>query len=221
MSTRRPTPAVYRRRRLAVLLVLLLVIGGAVTLALWRPWETPEATAAPSPRPSTPDAATSGPTPTTTADATPEPTPEVTPEASPSPSATSIPVCTSGDVVVTAVTDQASYGAGEKPRLSIELENVGDLACAMNVGTAAQSFTISSGTDVWWRSTDCQTEPSDLIVQLEPGKKVTSAEPLVWDRTRSSVTSCDDDRPAALAGYYNLLVTVGGIDSEERQFRLR
>lgn len=204
-----------------MLLVLLLVIGGAVTLALWRPWETPEATAAPSPRPSTPDAATSGPTPTTTADATPEPTPEVTPEASPSPSATSIPVCTSGDVVVTAVTDQASYGAGEKPRLSIELENVGDLACAMNVGTAAQSFTISSGTDVWWRSTDCQTEPSDLIVQLEPGKKVTSAEPLVWDRTRSSVTSCDDDRPAALAGYYNLLVTVGGIDSEERQFRLR
>ncbi len=204
-----------------MLLVLLLVIGGAVTLALWRPWETPEATAAPSPRPSTPDAAASGPTPTTTADATPEPTPEVTPEASPSPSATSIPVCTSGDVVVTAVTDQASYGAGEKPRLSIELENVGDLACAMNVGTAAQSFTIFSGTDVWWRSTDCQTEPSDQIVQLEPGKKVTSAEPLVWDRTRSSVTSCDDDRPAALAGYYNLLVTVGGIDSEERQFRLR
>lgn len=204
-----------------MLLVLLLVIGGAVTLALWRPWEASEATAAPSPRPSTPDAAASGPTPTTTGDATPEPTPEVTPDASPSPSATSIPVCTSGDVVVTAVTDQASYGAGEKPRLSIELENGGDIACAMNVGTAAQSFTISSGTDVWWRSTDCQTEPSDQIVQLEPGKKVTSVEPLVWDRTRSSVSSCDDDRPAALAGYYNLVVTVGGIDSEERQFRLR
>lgn len=208
-----------------MLLVLLLVIGGAVTLAVWRPWEVPEATAAPSPRPSTPDAAASGPTPTptdeATPEATPEVTPEVTPEASPSPSATSIPVCTSGDVVVAAVTDQASYGSGEKPRLSIELENVGDNACAMNVGTAAQSFTISSGTDVWWRSTDCQTEPSDQIVQLQPGKKVTSAEPLVWDRTRSSVTSCDDDRPAALAGYYNLVVTVGGIDSEERQFRLR
>jgi len=124
-------------------------------------------------------------------------------------------------VTVTAVTDRDSYGGDQDPQLTIRLENEGDTACAMNVGTAAQAFTISSGTDVWWRSTDCQSEPSDQIVQLEPGQSVSSVEPLVWDRTRSSVSTCDGDRPRALAGYYNLVVTVGGIDSEERQFRLR
>ncbi|WP_284528681.1 hypothetical protein [Microbacterium sp. T2.11-28] len=222
MSTRpvrRHSPAVYRRRRLAVLLLVVLVIGAAVALALWRPWEG-SAAAAPSPSSSgtaaSPDASPSA---SAGAPATPSGTPSAA--ASPSPSASTMPVCSSGDVTVSAVTDRDSYSAGAEPQLSIRMENGGDTACAINVGTAAQSFTISSGTDVWWRSTDCQTEPSDQIVQLDPGQTVSSVEPLVWDRTRSSVSTCDDDRPRALAGYYNLVVSVGGIDSEPTQFRLR
>lgn len=206
-----------------MLLLVLLVVGAGVTLALWRPWEGGAAAA---PQPTSPGP--SG-TPTTASpDASPSasssaPAPSESPSgaASPSASATTMPVCSSGDVTVSAVTDRDSYGAGEEPRLSIRMENSGDTACAINVGTSAQSFTISSGTDVWWRSTDCQTEPSDQVVQLDPGQTVSSVEPLVWDRTRSSVSTCEDDRPRALAGYYNLVVSVGGIDSEETQFRLR
>lgn len=226
---KRHSPAVYRRRRI-VLVVVLLVIAGLVWLLIAQPWRgaAVEQTAA-SP---TPSRSTAGELPVpgaTTPTDTPAPTPTATAEtdaddATPSPTPTGTPVarpCVARDLSVEPVTDQDAYDPGQNPQLSITLTNNGAADCTLNVGTSAQSFTIMSGSDVWWRSTDCQTEPSDQIVQLEPGKTVTSAEPLVWDRTRSSVTSCDDDRPAALAGYYNLVVTVGGIDSEERQFRLR
>ena len=207
-----------------MLLLVLLVVGTTVALVIWRPWEG-NTSAEPSPTSPSPSgtAATSSPDPSSGASPSPSATPAQTPTAaaSPSASASTMPVCSSGDVTVSAVTDQGSYGGGEEPRLSIRMENEGDTACAINVGTSAQAFTISSGTDVWWRSTDCQTEPSDQIVQLDPGQTVSSVEPLVWDRTRSSVSTCDDERPRALAGYYNLVVSVGGIDSEETQFRLR
>jgi len=119
------------------------------------------------------------------------------------------------------VTDRDAYASDEKPQLSIVLSNEGEDACAMDVGTASQVFTISSGTDVWWRSTDCQSDSNEQIVQLEPGQTVSSVAPLVWDRTRSSTDTCKGDRAPARSGYYNLVVSVGGIESEERQFRLR
>lgn len=219
----------YRRRRLTVLLVLLLIIAG-VALAVWQPWRASGGTGAtPGATPAAPPTS-AGATPageaTPSAEESPEatasedPEPEKTDAASPDPSAT-LAVCTSRDVIVTAVTDRQSYGAAEKPELSIRLVNEGDVECVMNVGTAAQSFVVASGSDTWWRSTDCQTASSDQLVTLEPGREVTSVQPLVWDRTRSGADTCDKDRPKAGSGYYNLTVTVGGIESEPRQFQLR
>ncbi len=86
------------------------------------------------------------------------------------------------------------------------------------MGTSAQTFTIMSGSDVWWRSTDCQTEPSDMVVLLSAGQTVSSATPLTWDRTRSSVGSCDDTgRQVAPGGgaSYHLSVEIGGIASTQ------
>ena len=89
----------------------------------------------------------------------------------------------------------------------------------MNVGTATQVFTITSGSDTWWRSTDCQSEPSDMVVLLAAGQTVSSATPLVWDRTRSAVGTCaaDANRPKAPGGgaSYHLAVEIGGIPSAQ------
>ncbi|MNY65604.1 hypothetical protein D3C86_2028970 [compost metagenome] len=94
----------------------------------------------------------------------------------------------------------------------------------MNVGTSAQSFTVTSGDDIWWRSTDCQSEPSDMIVLIGAGQTVSSAAPLTWDRTRSAVGTCaDGNRPMAPGGgaSYHLSVEIGGIASTEpKQFLL-
>ena len=77
---------------------------------------------------------------------------------------------------------------------------------------------ITSGSDTWWRSTDCQSEPSDMVVLLTAGQTVSSASPLTWDRTRSAVGTCDDEtRPRAPGGgaSYHLAVEIGGVAATE------
>jgi hypothetical protein len=74
-------------------------------------------------------------------------------------------------------------------------------------------FTVSSGDDVWWRSTDCQQNPSSMIATLAAGATVTSKVPVVWDRTRSSVDTCaQEKRPRAPGGgsSYHVSVEIGG-----------
>ncbi|WP_209305593.1 hypothetical protein [Microbacterium sp. dk485] len=211
---RRHSPAVYRRRRLVLLLVVLLVVGGLVWLFVAQPWRSAaQPIATPSPSPSTSQTPTTSPTPSEAPTETPPaegeeevPNPELTPTAD---------ACLPGDLTIEALTDQQAYAAGQNPQLSIRLVNRSDTDCTLNVGTSAQSFTVSSGSDVWWRSTDCQTEPSDMIVLLTAGQETTSSAPLTWDRTRSSVDTCDGDRPSAPGGgaTYHLSVSIGGIAS--------
>ena len=86
--------------------------------------------------------------------------------------------------------------------------------CTLNVGTTTQVFAVTSGDDVWWRSTDCQSEPSDMIATLAAGQTVSSVTPVVWDRTRSSVSTCGTaNRPVAPGGgaSYHVTVEIGGV----------
>ena len=214
MSTppRKHSPSVYRRRRLVVLLGLLLVIA-VVWLLIAQPWR---GSAEPAARPAV---TTATPSPTPTVSVTPTPTPTPTPSGTPT-----IGPCDANVMTVESVTDSEVYASGVNPQLSIRLTNTGAVPCVINVGTSSQKFTISSGNDVWWRSTDCQTEPSDMIVTLTPGQVVESTAPLTWDRTRSNVSSCDaGDRERAPGGgaSYHLGVEIGGIASESsKQFQL-
>ena len=145
-----------------------------------------------------------------------------TPEAEASGTAPAIAACSTADITVLAVTDKDAYAAGEQPQLSITLSNNAATPCLINVGTATQSFVITSGSDTWWRSTDCQSESSDQVVQLAAGQTVSSVTPVVWDRTRSSVDSCGSSRPQAPAGYFHLQVSIGGIEAADtRMFELR
>jgi cytoskeletal protein RodZ len=224
---KRQSPSVYRRRRIVLLLAIVAVIA-LVWLLIAQPWRGAAADHA-APKPSaTKAAATDLPVPeSTTPAATPSatPTPEVTTDAAPETSATPDPSatptakpCVARDITVEALTDQDTYAAGQNPQLSIRLTNNGSADCTLNVGTSGQSFTIVSGSDVWWRSTDCQTEPSDMVVLLAAGQSVSSAAPLTWDRTRSAVGTCSDtNRQNAPGGgaSYHLSVEIGGIPSTQ------
>lgn len=226
-ARRRHSPAVYRRRRI-VLLLALLAIAATVWLLIAQPWtgtasepadagEEPKgqntASELPVPAEQKPTPKPSG---TGTVEGavpegqTPAPTPDPTPAAEP---------CVARDIEVKPVTSSDAYTGDEKPQFSITLTNNGP-DCTMNVGTSAQSFTVSSGSDTWWRSTDCQSEPSDMIVMIAAGQTVSSAAPLEWDRTRSAVGTCaDDTRPRAPGGgsSYHLAVEIGGISSTQSQ----
>lgn len=218
MSTRerprRPSKAVYRRRRLVVLLGFLAIVA-VIALVIFRPGsssgqeEEPAASGTPSASASTPASPTEAP-----------------PGVTPSPSASAQegdPECTAETVTVEAHTDKSTYQAGESPKLSLSLTNTGDVACTIDVGTSQQVFTVTSGQDTYWTSTDCQVEPTNAIMLLEPQKTITSNPAITWDRTRSAADTCDDERPGVPAGgaSYHLSTSVAGIvAAESAQFLL-
>ncbi|MGW9157123.1 hypothetical protein [Microbacterium sp. NPDC055665] len=202
----RRSAAVYRRRRLVVVIGLILfvaAIGVGIWLLIAKPWA----------------AADASPKPTSSSSETPTTTPTDSESPSPSPSAEQTPAivaCEAKDVEVTAVTDAETYPAGVLPKLSISLTNKGTKDCTLDVGSTTQVFTISSGADVWWRSTDCQENPSSMIATLTAGTTVTSKDPVTWDRTRSSVETCDqENRQRAPGGgaSYHVEVSIGGFTS--------
>ena len=196
-------PSVYWRRRLLLLAVLLAVVI-VVVLIIVRPGSSGTKTP------------TGGQT-------------SVLP-GSPSPSVTagtggSAAACDPSVITLTAVTDATSYAAGVQPQLSMTIANTGASACTVDVGTDAQVYTITSGSDQIWSSTDCQTNKAALKQVLEPGiAKALSTTPFAWDRTRSSTTTCTGTRPAVTGGgaSYHLNVKLGSIASKSsKQFLLQ
>jgi len=183
-------PSVYWRRRLLLLLVLVAVIV-VVVLIVVRPGSgtpSPHATGGSnSASPPASNAATSG---------------------------SSATACDPSVITLTPITDSASYAAGVQPQLSMSITNSGASACTFDVGTDAQIYLITSGSDQIWSSKDCQTGQTANKQVLQPGK-VLSTTPFAWDRTRSSTTTCTGNRPQVTAGgaSYHLTVQVGGAKS--------
>ena len=194
-----------------VLLGLLAVIV-AIVLVIVRPGSS---------QGGEPDAAGAA-TPSATASASDDPTSP--PTAIPTePTAVDGDRCKERDIVVEPVTDKTVYEGGEQPQLSVTITNTGKNVCVLNAGTNAQVFTITSGEEVYWLSTDCQAETIDAEVSLTPGTPISSSVPIVWDRTRSSTETCDTPRESVPAGgaSYHLSVSVDGFaSSATKQFQL-
>ncbi len=191
--------SVYIKRRLWVLAGLIAVIA-IIVLLIWRPGSSGAEEAASTP---TPTAAA-------TQKAEEEPAEE---EASDAPVE-----CTKDNVTVTAKTDKQTYASGELPKLTLSITNNGDVPCTIDVGTSQQVFTITSGDDTYWTSTDCQTEPTNADTTIKPGKTLTSDPAVEWDRTRSNPDTCDAEKRDAVPGdgaSYHLKTSVAGIESEK------
>ena len=61
----------------------------------------------------------------------------------------------------------------------------------LNVGTAAQVFTVTSGTEIYWKSTDCQVDAVYAQVSSEPNTPATRARrpgSLQVERTRAAAS---------------------------------
>jgi hypothetical protein len=155
-----------------------------------------------------------------------------TPAAVNTPSSTNTPVSASGkaaacdpaNVSIVAVTDAATYAATADPQLSLTETNTGSTPCTFKDGSNVQVYTITSGTETIWTSTDCQKSPVAHTSTLQPNKSVAST-PFAWDRTRSSTTTCASTTlPKVVAGgaSYHLSVTVNGVTSAKtKQFVLQ
>ncbi|WP_374947223.1 hypothetical protein [Agreia sp.] len=200
-----PEPSkVYWRRRVLVLAGILAVVV-IIVLIIVRPGSSSEVgSSTTSAISASPSASTPPTTPTVPQDVAAEPLADG-----------KAPACDPASIQVTPVTDADTYAAGVTPQLSITLTNAGAAACSINVGTAQQVYTIRSGEEQYWISTDCQTDPSDLPTVIEAGATLAST-PFAWDRTRSAADTCGStERPQVPAGgaSYHLDVSIGGFGS--------
>jgi len=190
------------------MLVALLFVVAVLVVALRHPWLGGAAE----------DAAPTAPiVPSGTATA------ETTPATAPAePAAKDGDPCKAAQVDVEAATDRTSYPSGALPKLRFSVTNTGVNKCVLDVGTDKQVYTITSGTEQYWVSTDCQKDSTKTEILLAPHKTVTS-QPFEWDRTRSDPKTCDADRPAVPAGgaSYHLKVKLGDVASTTtKQFLL-
>lgn len=131
--------------------------------------------------------------------------------------------CAPKDIVVGAFTDKTDFNPGELPQLSMTVTNKGKTDCKVNVGTSQQVFQVTSGDDLWWQSTDCQTEKTDYWILLPAGKTEKTGSPVPWVRERSSPDTCASAREAAVGGgaSYYVTTSLGGVQAKEsKQFLL-
>nr|WP_028268023.1 hypothetical protein [Arthrobacter sp. MA-N2] len=203
---RRPSPAVYRRRRLvvfgALLVVLAMLVAGIMAMT--------------SSRASNADSGASKNDPSGAAAAqAPQVVPTVAATTTPAPT----PVCDLNLVTVTASTDQPSYAAGQNPVLSMKITNGGSAPCQVNVGTSQMEFLVTSGEDRIFSSKDCQAKGEDLVKQIDPGKSETAN--FVWQRNRTT-EGCGvvSAKPGAGGAYYTFKAMLGNKASTKAVFQL-
>lgn len=200
-----PLPkSVYWRRRLLLLVGVLAIVAVIVLIVV---------------RPGAANGQRNGPPPAADRSSV---TGGASPAASAGASAGPSGPCKASNVKVVAITDKAGYASGAQPLLSMSITNVGTSPCTYDVGTGAQGYVITSGTEKIWNSKDCQTGPTVDVQTLAPGQTLTT-QPFAWDRTRSAPTTCSAARPPVIAGgaSYHLRVTLGSSTSATtKQFLL-
>jgi hypothetical protein len=216
-SLRKPVgpqpPSVYWRRRalvggailLVIVVIVLIVVGRGGGASSAAPTTSASASnAKPSKSASASPSSSAGSTTAATAPATTAPTA----------SAKDGSTCAKGQITLKPITDATTYGPTQEPKISMSITNTGSSSCHMDLGSAQQVLTITSGSETYWTSKDCQTGGTNQDIAIKAGQTLTTPA-ITWDRTRSSTTTCDSSRASVTAGgaSYHLQVSVGNISS--------
>jgi hypothetical protein len=209
-TVRKPSPAVYRRRRLflgaALLLVIALVVGG-FSLAGAFSGKSEQASST---------------DPAAGATASADPSSQASPSSSapaPTPTPSPTPTCNQNLVTVSASTDKAAYGPEENPMLTLKVTNGGTMPCEVNIGTSQMEFLVTSGADRIFSSKDCQAKSEDLVKIIAPGGSETANFP--WSRNRT-LEGCQavEAKPGGGGAYYIFTAKLGSKASPKAVFQL-
>lgn len=203
-SSRRPTPEIYRRRRIAALIVLLVFAGliwaGVNAISSWL-----------------------GGSSSTTELQLPDNMSES------SVVVESGELCPPGTVVVEAQVgnsageNQTAFAEDETPHIWFTLTNTNSVDCTFNAGAKVQYFTIQSGDQDIWSSAQCDRSGlQDGEIVLSAGETIASP-PSPWEKVFSSDSGCGSDQAPVITGgaSYHLKVDVSGeLSSNDQQFVL-
>jgi hypothetical protein len=236
--SRRPAdPSAYWRRR-------FFILGGGLTVLAVLAWQftgkgpsggTPAADGSsmaalqagetlPSAAYGSPAAA---PSLTTPAEIPPTTAPPVTPSATKtsakpkstaSASATAAgPSCAPGDIVLTLVPSQASYGQAAQPQFNVYAVLTASSPCQLPYGAGSVRVVVTRHGQVVWDSAAC-TAAADQPVQFQLG--VPQLLTVSWNRHATSPSGCAGSLPAGATGTFDAVAQTAGQSSQVRSFTL-
>jgi hypothetical protein len=202
--SRRPSPEVFRRRRIAALIVLLVFVGlvwaGVSAISSWLGgYSSSDELQLPDGMAESSVVVESG-----------QP-------------------CPPGTVVVEARVGSSdgktkdAFASNETPYIWFSLTNTNSVNCTFNAGAKAQFFTIQSGDEVIWKSAQCDRD--DLVdsnINLPFGESIESS-PSAWEKVFSSDSGCGAEQPPVITdgASYHLKVEVSGeLSNNSQQFVL-
>lgn len=201
--SRRPSPEVFRRRRIAAAIVLAVLVGlvwaGVSAISSWLGGSNTAEVQLPDGMAESSVVVESG------------------------------EMCPPGTVVVEAQVGNSSgqnmsaFAADETPHVWFTLTNTNSVDCTFNAGSKAQFFTIQSGDQDIWSSAQCardSLEDSNIIL---PSGETMSSSPSPWEKVFSSDSGCGADQAPVTTGgaSYHLKVDVSGeLSTNDQQFVL-
>ena len=233
----RPTdPSAYWRRR-------FFILGGGLTVLAVLAWqftgkgpsaESPAADGSsmaalqagetlPSAAYGSPAAVPSLTTPAEIPPTTPPVTPSATPSgAKPKPSASASttaagPSCAPGDIVLTLVTSQASYGRTAQPEFHVYAVSTASSPCQLAYGAGSVRVVVTMHGQVVWDSSACKAAAAQPV-QFQLG--VPQLLTVSWNRQATGPSGCAGSLPAGATGTFDAVAQTAGQSSQVRTFKL-
>ena len=234
-GSRRPAdPSAYWRRR-------FFILGGGLAVLAVLAWQftgkgpsasTPAADSSsmaalraaqtlPSGAYGSPAAVPSLATPVEIPPTTPPPTTPSTKQASAHPSETSTapagPSCAPGDIVLTLVTSQASYGQAAQPEFHVYAVSTASSPCQLAYGAGSVHVVVTRHGQVVWDSSACKAAAAKPV-QFQLG--VPQLLTVSWDRQAAGPSGCAGSLSAGATGTFDAVAQAAGQSSEVRTFKL-
>jgi hypothetical protein len=126
--------------------------------------------------------------------------------------------CPAGDVVISLMAAQYSYGAQVLPEFEIAIVSTAAQTCTFDVGAKSVQLVIKSGPARVWGSSDCPAGVGSQITELARGLPAVLR--ISWDR-KTAAPGCRLARAAALPGTYTATAYSGQLSSNTMVFVLR
>ncbi len=127
------------------------------------------------------------------------------------------PSCTPGDVVISLFTTQASYGQGQPAGFDVDVVSTAATTCSFNVGPRYLALVVMAGGRRVWGSADCAPRAGSLLADLARG--VPTVLPVSWD-LQTSAPGCPATARQAGDGSYTATAADGSITSNPVTFKL-
>jgi hypothetical protein len=125
--------------------------------------------------------------------------------------------CKPGDVVLSLLVDQGSYGQGQLPEFDVNVVSTATRTCGFNVGAKYLSLVVRAHGKRVWASVKCAAGHGTLTTNLARGVPVIV--PVSWNR-QTSALACQGTGQPAPAGRYTASASDGGVASNPVRFTI-